>query len=304
MHDHHHSHGHSHGHSHAIKPNRAFIIGIVLNLGYVILEVIYGITNHSLALLTDAGHNLGDVAGLGLSLLAFRMAKVKANDIYTYGYKKTTILAALLNSMILMIGVGIIGYESIIRLQHPEPVQGGIIAWVAALGIIINGTSALLFFRDKDHELNSRGAYLHMLTDAAVSMGVVISGVIIAYTKWYILDPIVSILVILVILRGTWSLLIDSFRLSLDAVPSNVDINKVIHKAEKVIGVKEFHHVHIWAMSTTENALTAHLVVENNLSNQQLTSIKNELKHQLQHLNIQHITLETEFLNEPCNPDC
>ena len=304
MHDHHHSHGHSHGHSLAIKPNRPFIIGIVLNLGYVIMEVVYGLMNHSLALLTDAGHNLGDVAGLALSLLAFRLAKVKATGVYTYGYKKTTILAALLNSMILMIGVGILGYESIIRIQHPEPVQGGIIAWVAALGIVINGASALLFFKDKDHELNTKGAYLHMLTDAAVSMGVVISGIIIVYTHWYVLDAIVSILVILVILRGTWSLMIDSFRLSLDAVPANVDINKVIHNAGKVAGVKGFHHIHIWAMSTTENALTAHLVVENNLNNLQLTSIKNELKHQLQHLNIQHITLETEFQNEDCNPDC
>ena len=307
MHDHNHKHSHAHHHhgpSHAIKPNRAFIIGIILNLGYVVLEVVYGVLNHSLALLTDAGHNLGDVAGLGLSLLAFGLAKVKATDVYTYGYKKTTILAALLNSMILMIGVGIIGYEAIIRIQHPEIVPGGVIAWVAALGIVVNGTSALLFFRDKDHELNTRGAYLHMLTDAAVSMGVVISGIIIIYTHWYILDSIISILVILVILRGTWSLMTDSFRLSLDAVPANVDINKVIIKAERVAGVKGFHHIHIWAMSTTENALTAHLVVENNLGNQQLTQIKNDLKHQLQHLNIQHITLETEFQNEDCNPDC
>ncbi len=303
MQDHNHSH-HSHGHTYPIRPNRAFIIGIVMNLGYVIMEVIYGLINHSLALLTDAGHNLGDVAGLGLSLLAFRLAKVKATDVYTYGYKKTTILAALFNSMILMIGVGILGYESIIRIQHPEPVQGGIIAWVAAFGIVINGTSALLFFRDKDHELNTKGAYLHMLTDAAVSLSVVISGIIIIYTHWYILDAIVGILVILVILRGTWSLLIDSFRLSLDAVPANVDINKVMIEAQKVAGVKGFHHIHIWAMSTSENALTAHLVVENNLNNQQLTSIKNELKHQLQHLNIQHITLETEFQDEDCNPVC
>jgi cobalt-zinc-cadmium efflux system protein len=132
----------------------------------------------------------------------------------------------------------------------------------------------------------------------------VISGIIIAYTKWYILDAIVSILVIIIILRGTWSLLIDSFRLSLDAVPANIDLNVVAAAAEKVAGVKGFHHIHIWAMSTTENALTAHLVVENNLDNMRLTAIKNELRHQLQHLNIQHITLETEFQNEDCEPKC
>ena len=305
MHDlHDHSHGHHHGHAYPIKPNRAFITGIILNLAYVIMELIYGLLHHSLALLTDAGHNLGDVAGLGLSLLAFSLAKVKPTDVYTYGYKKTTILAALMNSMILMIGVGIIGYQSILRIQHPEPVEGGVIAWVAALGILINGVSALLFFRDKDHELNSRGAYLHMLTDMAVSMGVVISGIIISYTHWYRLDAIVSILVIIVILRGTWSLMADSFRLSLDAVPANVDITTVIKKAQNVTGVVDFHHVHIWAMSTTENALTAHLVVQNNIDNSMLTVIKNDLKHQLQHLNIHHITVETEFQNEDCNLNC
>ena len=296
-------HTHDHHHAHAVSPNRVFIFGIILNIGYVITEVVFGLANHSLALLTDAGHNLGDVAGLAISLLAFRMAKVKSNDAYTYGYKKTTILAALLNSVILLIAIGIIGYESIIRIQDPQPVPGGTIAWVAALGIVINGISALLFFRDKE-ELNAKGAYMHMLVDAAVSLGVVISGVIIIYTHWYWLDAAVSILVLLVILKGTWSLLLDSFRLSMDGVPTNVDINKVVAKANTVPGVKGFHHIHIWAMSTTENAITAHLVVENNLSNQQLTSIKNDLKHQLQHLNIQHITLETEFVDEDCKPEC
>ena len=298
-----HTHDHHHSHAHAVSPNRVFIFGIILNIGYVITEVVFGLANHSLALLTDAGHNLGDVAGLAISLLAFRMAKVKSNDAYTYGYKKTTILAALLNSVILLIAIGIIGYESIIRIQDPQPVPGGTIAWVAALGIVINGISALLFFRDKE-ELNAKGAYMHMLVDAAVSLGVVISGVIIIYTHWYWLDAAVSILVLLVILKGTWSLLLDSFKLSMDGVPTNVDINKVIVKANGVSGVKGFHHIHIWAMSTTENAITAHLVVDNNLSNQQLTSIKNELKHQLQHLNIQHITLETEFVDEDCKPEC
>ena len=307
MHSHshnHHDHGHGHSHALPLQPNRAFIIGIVLNLGYVIMEIVYGLLHHSLALLTDAGHNLGDVAGLGLSLLAFRLAKVKATTVYTYGYKKTTILAALLNSMILMLGVGILGYESVIRIQHPQPVEGGIIAWVAALGIVINGISAMLFFRGRDQELNIKGAYLHMLTDAVVSLGVVISGIIIAYTHWYILDAIVSIAVILIILKGTWSLLTDSFRLSLDAVPPDINLSEITTRAEKVPGVKEFHHIHIWAMSTTENALTAHLVVENNVDNSQITTIKKELKHQLQHLNIQHITLETEFQHEDCKPDC
>ena len=304
MHTHSHGHDHHH-HNHAVAvPNRAFLIGIGLNISYVITEVIFGLSNHSLVLLTDAGHNLGDVAGLVISLLAFKMAKVKANEAFTYGYKKTTILAALFNAVILLITIGILGYEAINRLQDPQPVPGGIIAWVAGMGIVVNGLSALLFFRDKDHELNSKGAYLHMMVDAIVSLGVVISGIVIVYTHWYWLDAAVSLVVVLVILKGTWSLLIDSFRLSMDGVPANVDINNIMTKAHGVAGVKGFHHLHIWAMSTTENALTAHLVVENNLDNLKLTEIKNNLKHALQHLNIQHITLETEFENDDCKPEC
>lgn len=189
-HDHGHSHGHDHGHhhhSHTIEPgqlNRAFIIGIILNFSFVIVEVGAGFWTNSLALLTDAGHNLGDVAGLALSLFAFRLTKVKADKAFTYGYSKTTVLAALVNAVILLIAIGGIGYEAIMRLLKPEPALGGIMAGVALVGIFINGGTALLFMRNKEHDLNVKGAYLHMASDAVISFGVVIAGGIIYFTHW------------------------------------------------------------------------------------------------------------------------
>ncbi|MBV8390799.1 MAG: cation transporter, partial [Mucilaginibacter sp.] len=266
-HRHSHSHGHHHHHDHTPKLdhlNNAFIVGIVLNSAFVLLEVVAGLWSHSLSLLTDAGHNLSDVAGLALALLAFKLSKVSSNQDYTYGYKRSTIIVSFFNALVLFIAVGFIGYEAVMRLIHQEAVAGGTMAWVAFAGIGINGFTAWLFVKDKDKDLNVKGAYLHMAVDAIVSFGVVISGIIIYFTHLYWIDSIVSLIVAIVILRGTWSLLIDSLRLEMDGVPKEMDLEKIKQELMKGKGVIDVHHIHVWALSTTENALTAHLVIDQN----------------------------------------
>ncbi len=308
-HSHDHSHGHGHHHHHHVSPadavNGAFIAGIVLNSIYVAVQVVAGLFSHSMALLADAGHNLGDVAGLALSVIAFRLAKVKPTHTYTYGYKKTTVLAALTNAVILLITIGILGFESVNRLLHPRPVEGGIVAIVSGLGIIINFVSALLFFRNKEHDLNTKGAYLHLMTDALVSLGVVVAGVIIYFTHWYWIDGAISIVVLLIILSGTWSLLTESLRMSMDAVPENVKIENIEALIKKVNGVDDIHHMHVWAMSTTENALTAHLVLNDTLAFEEKMKVVHHIKHELLHNNIHHATIELESGTTPClDVDC
>ena len=301
-HDHSH-HGHGHGHIMELRSvNTAFIVGIVLNLLFVVIEAVVGLVIHSLSLLSDAGHNLADVASLGLSLFAFRMMKVKSNTIYTYGYKKTTVLVALLNGGILLISIGAILYESVHRLILPEPLPGKTISIVAAVGIAINTITALLFFRDRERDLNIKGAFLHLISDAAVSAALVIGGIIIIYTKWYWIDPLLGILVAVMIVFSTWGLLRDSLRLSLDAVPQGIDLRAVQAAIEKIAGVRDFHHIHIWALSTTENALTGHVVLKREIGMEEQEKIKKEIKHLLLHLNIQHVTLETETETQACEP--
>ncbi len=305
---HHHHGGHHHHHHHAptlTHLNRAFVIGICLNSAFVLIEIIAGIATNSLALLTDAGHNLADVAALALSLVAFKLTRVKADKHFTYGYSKTTILVALVNAVVLLVGIGGVGYEAIQRLLHPVATEGVPMAVVAGIGIVINTLTALLFLRDKDHDLNVKGAYLHMASDAIVSAGVVVAGIIIYFTRWYWLDSAVSLVIMIVILYSTWSLLTDSLRLSLDAVPRNVDIDNIKETLKKIPGICGIHHVHIWALSTTTNALTAHVVFDEGLSTEDEQKLKHEIKHQLEHQNIQHATLETERSNQPCqNIDC
>ncbi|HEY6083226.1 MAG TPA: cation diffusion facilitator family transporter [Chitinophagaceae bacterium] len=294
-------HDHSHHHEPVItQVNRALIIGILLNSLFVIIEAIAGFITHSLALITDAGHNLMDVASLALALLAFRLAKIKSNTKYTYGFRKSTILVALLNAVILLVAIGGIGYEAIQRLMNPHPLEGGVIAIVAAIGILINGFTAFLFLKDKEKDLNIKGAYLHMAADALVSLGVVIAGIVMIYTRWYWLDSAMSFIIMIVILFGTWGLLKDSVRLSLDGVPKDIDVNAVETAMLKVPGVRNVHHVHIWALSTTINALTAHLVIAENADFEKAGKIKHELKHVLEHLNIQHSTFEMETTEDQC----
>ncbi len=309
MHDHGHDDNHAGHHHHTVSAgdatNKAFIAGIVLNGVYVAVQVVMGLYTHSMALLSDAGHNLGDVASLALSLFAFRLARIKATQSFTYGYKKTTIIAALVNAVILLTTVVVLGYESFHRLLHPRPIEGGIVAWVAGIGIVVNAGSAFLFFRNKDHDLNTKSAYLHLLSDALVSLGVVVSGIIISYTGWYWLDGAVSIVVLFTILVSTWSLLTGSLRLSLDAVPPNVQKETIEAAVMKIKGVESIHHMHIWAMSTTENALTAHLVLNDALTFDDKMKLVHHIKHELLHLNIHHSTIELESVTMPCDDgDC
>ena len=310
MSEHHHPHTPTdeHHHHHA-KPltsiSTAFIVGISLNFLFVIIEVIAGLSIHSLSLLSDAGHNLADVVALALSLLAFRLVKVKPNQQYTYGYSKTTILVALFNAVVLLVSIGAIVYEAAHRMLNPQPLPGKIIAIIAAIGIVINATTALLFFREKEKDLNIKSAYLHLFSDAIFSLGIVIGGIIIYYTNYFWIDAVLSIFIAVVILFNTWNLLKQSLRLSLDAVPVNITVEKVKHEAEKIQGVKNIHHIHLWAISTTRNALTAHIVVDNNNSLTQIENIKQQVKHTLEHLNIHHATLEVEPEAEICETkDC
>ena len=294
------SHEHSHQHSHAINAeslNKAFIIGIVLNLAFVVIEFAAGFWFDSLALLSDAGHNLSDVVSLVLALLAFRLAKVKANERYTYGYKKSTILVSLLNAVILLVAVGAIVIESIHKLNNPAVVPGGAIAWVAGVGVLINAFTAFLFMKDKEKDLNVKGAYLHMAADALVSVGVLVAGIVISRTDWYIIDPIIGLIVAVVILISTWNLLHDSLRLTLDGVPTSIDSQKVVEAIRALPGVDDVHHIHIWAISTTENALTAHIVLKQPESMQE---VKPLIRHRLEDFGIGHATLEFEVPGEHC----
>ncbi|HET8964292.1 MAG TPA: cation diffusion facilitator family transporter [Chitinophagales bacterium] len=300
-----HAHDHHHHEATIADAGRAFIIGIVLNVIFVLVEFITGFYTNSLALLSDAGHNLSDVAMLGLSLFAFQISKKKATPTYTYGFHKSTILASLANAVILLIAVGSIGWEAIQRFISPVETQGKIISLVAGIGIVINTISALLFFRNKEKDLNIKGAYLHLALDALVSAGVVVAGFIITYTgiKW--IDPLISLLIMVVVIYSTWGLLTESLKLSLDAVPTAIQPEEVEKQMLKTPGISSVHHIHIWAMSTTKNAMTAHLILEKDLSEKQVAEIKSNVKHSLAHVNIQHVTLETEIekcKDEACTP--
>lgn len=294
------AHNHEHQHNHTVESlNKAFIIGIVLNLSFVIIEFGAGFYYDSLGLMSDAGHNLGDVASLFLALLAFRLAKVRANARYTYGYKKSTVLVSLLNAVILLIAVGAILMESLEKIVNPRPVEGIAIAWVAGIGVFINAFTAMLFIKNKEKDLNVRGAYLHMAADTLVSVGVLVSGIVISYTGWYVIDPIIGITVAVVILVSTWNLLHESVRLSLDGVPVSInsaDIKEIISEIPEVISI---HHLHIWAISTTENAMTAHIVIPNL---NEMEALKTRIKNKLQEAGISHVTLEFET-NEICCED-
>jgi cobalt-zinc-cadmium efflux system protein len=240
------------------------------------------------------------VGSLALSLLAFRMLKIKPNNKYTYGYRKTTILASLVNGVILLISVGAIVYAAIQRFSNPPALPGKTIALVAGIGIIINFVTAFMFLKNKDSDLNIKGAYLHMLADGLVSVGIMAGGIIIYFTQLYWIDPVFSLIIVIVILSSTWSLLKESLALTLDAVPKDISVEEIKKNAEDLDGIKNLHHIHIWAMSTTENAMTAHMVIDQCDNVSRIKEIKNKLKHRLEHMNIQHITLETEFSNDDC----
>ena len=290
----HHDHDHSPGgHQHApANFGKAFAIGIALNLAYVAGEAFYGVIAHSLALLADAGHNLGDVLGLAGAWLASVLGKRQPGGRYTYGLRRSSILAALGNAIVLLVVTGGIAWEGIRRLMEPEPSGGFIIMVVAAVGIAVNGMTALLFMSGRKNDLNIKGAFLHMASDALVALGVVIAGAVIMLTGWLWLDPAISLVVSAIIVAGTWSLLRDSINFSLDAVPPGVDQDKVAAFLRKLPGVAEVHDLHIWGMSTTETALTAHLVRPGaSIDDDMLHDACRELR---EHFGIDHATFQVE----------
>lgn len=271
--------------------NKAFIIAVVINLIFISVETTVGLMEHSLSLLSDAGHNLRDVFSLLLVLIAFRLAKIKRNKHFTYGYKKSTILISLVNSTILIAALCAIIIESILKFHVPANVNGEAMSWTATAGIIVNGITAALLINGQKHDINIRGAFLHKLIDAMVSVGVVISGIIITYTGWNIIDPIVSLAIAIVILIPSIRLLIESLRLSLDGIPHGIKIENIEALIKNNIHVIDVHHIHIWALSTTENALTAHISIDD-ISN--MEDVKREIKKQLEVAGINHPTIEFE----------
>lgn len=258
-----HSHG-DHGHHHHHVPASfgvAFLIGTLLNLGFVAVEALYGIWSNSVALLADAGHNLSDVLGLLVAWGAITLSRAKPTARFSYGLRRSSILAALFNAVFLLIAIGAIGYEAVERLFDPAPVAGRTVMIVGAIGVLVNGATAWLFARGRHHDINIRGAFLHMLADAAVSAGVVLSGFIVLMTGWAWVDPLTSLTVVAVILVGAWGLLREAVVMSLDAVPPHIEPADVSAALADLPGVARVHDLHIWPMSTTEVALTCHLAI-------------------------------------------
>ncbi len=296
-HDDHDGHDHHHGglgHSHAPADfGRAFAIGTALNAGFVVLQVVFGLLAHSLALLADAGHNLGDVLGLLLAWWASHLVKTRPTERRTYGLGRSSVLAALANAVFLLVAVGGITWEAVRRFHDPAPVAGGTVMWVAAVGIGINAATALLFMRGRQDDLNVKGAFLHMAADALVSAGVVVAGAVILWTGWRWLDPVTSLVINAVVVWGTWGLLRDAANLALDAVPPGIDIVAVRRFLEKLPNVREVHDLHVWALSTTQTALTAHLVRPDAVGPDDalLAYVCEELR---EHFHIAHATIQVE----------
>lgn len=305
-HHHHHVHAHGHDHEHGHQHHaithfdKAFAIAVVLNFGFTVIEAIYALMANSMGLLADAAHNFGDVLGLLMAWGASWMLRRSSTERYSYGYKKLTILAALGNALLLILASALIIYEAIAKLLHPGDVQEIIVIIVALVGILINGGTALMFMKGSESDLNIKAAYLHLAYDALISVGVVLSGVIIFYTGWVLLDPIVGMLIVAAILVGTWSLLRNSVDLILGAVPHNVNQQGVREYLEKIPNVVAVHDLHIWGLSTQENALTAHLVMPNGaLLDADFERINHDLLH---HYKIGHVTLQVEKgdVENPC----
>ena len=303
-HEHHEHHGHHH-HHHVTADNgqmrKILWIAIILNLLFVGMEAGVGLWQNSLSLLSDAGHNLSDVFSLVLVVVGMYLVKVHSNEHYTYGYKKSTILISLANALLLLVAVGVIVAESVHKLSEPAAIDGTVISWTAGVGILINGATTLLLMRGQKGDLNIRGAFLHMAADTLVSIGVVISGIVIKYTGWFIIDPIISLVIAVVILISTWELLRDSMRLALDGVPEGIEVDEVTELMRDNEHVTDVHHLHIWAMSTTENALTAHVVVDDE---HEAATVRKALKEALSTKGITHATIEIESDDACCDKEC
>ena len=292
-HSHNHSHNHSHSHSHEIENyNRAFAIGVLLNIVFVVVEAVYGLFADSLALLADAGHNLSDVVSLLLAWGASVLAGKAATTTRTYGFRKATVMASLISAIMLLVVLGGITWEAIGRFLHPQPVDGMTVIVVAAIGVVINTLTALLFVKGQKHDLNLRGAFLHMAADAAVSLGVVIAGILITFQGMVWIDPVISFVIVVVIFVGTWGLLRESLDYAIDAVPKGTDIEGIKNYLANIESVESIHDLHVWALSTTEVALTVHVVVNNTcLDNDFLLQIQRQLHD---HFSIEHATIQVE----------
>jgi len=299
-HSHGHGHGHSHDHGHSHAPasyGRAFAVGVALNSTFVVVEAGFGVWSGSMALVADAGHNLSDVLSLLIAWGASIMAAKPANARFTYGYKASSILAALANAGLLLVALGAILFETVHRLMDPAEVEGGTMIAVAGVGIVINGATALMFVGGRKHDINIRGAFLHMAADALVSLGVVVAGVLILLTGRLWIDPATSLLIVLVIGWGTWGLLRDSVKMGLLAVPDRIDERAVRTCLAGLPGVAAVHDLHIWPMSTTETALTAHLVMPGGHPGD---AFLHELAHELEHrFHIGHTTVQIETSSDP-----
>jgi cobalt-zinc-cadmium efflux system protein len=298
--------GHEHHHHHGPGDyGRAFAVGVVLNSLFVLLETGCGIYAQSLALLADAGHNLSDVLGLLLAWGAISLAKRRPTERRTYGLRRSTIIAALANAVLLLVAVGGISWEAIRRFIHPEPLQEGVMIWVAAAGIIVNTATALLFLRGSHNDVNIRGAFLHMAADAAVSLGVVVAGIVIYFTHWLWIDAAISLIIAAVILWSTWGVLWESLDLALDAVPKGIEPRAVEEYLASLPGVQEVHDLHIWGLSTTEAALTAHLVMPEAVHEDAFLQQVTKGLHDK--FGIEHATLQVERGNlagYPCGTPC
>ncbi len=294
-HDHdHHDHGHGDHHHHVPKSfGRAFAIGTALNIGIVVLQTVYGLVAHSTALLADAGHNLSDVLSLIVAWSAAGLARRPATARYTYGLRGSSIIAALFNAVFLLVVLGGIAWEAIRRFSEPVVVQGSIVMAVAAAGIVVNGVSAWLFASGRKGDINVRGAFLHMLSDALVSFGVVCAGALIVFTGWTWLDPAVTLIIVVIIVYGTWGLLRDSLSMAMAAVPSGIEPKEVRQYLSALPSVRRIHDLHIWPMSTTETALTCHLVVPSGHPGDDFTMrVAKELRDRFK---IEHATIQIEI---------
>ena len=291
-------------HHHHPKPenfNNAFLIATLANAVFVVIQIFYALWSNSTSLLADAVHNLGDVMGLALAWLANSLVQKKASNFSTYGLKKTSIMAALANGLLLMFSCGIIATEAFYKFMSPEPIHALMVIVVAAIGIAVNGLTAALFLRGQD-DLNIRGAYLHLFYDALVSAGVVVSATLMYFTNWLWLDPLMGLIISVVIIKGTWSLFSDSFRMIIDAVPKEISLPKVKQRLEAIPGVEQVHDLHVWALSTRENALSAHLwMPTEQLSDTARLALVEEFKQQYR---IDHVTIQVEQDLAYCEDSC
>ncbi|MCC2666115.1 MAG: czcD [Gammaproteobacteria bacterium] len=290
----------SHGHTHHHSSNMTFAIAVLLNLGLTVFQFIYAFLANSMSLMADATHNFGDVLGLILAWGANWLMLLPARKRYSYGYKKTTVLAALANAFILVVTTTLIIYGSIFKFLHPNQINAPIVIILALIGILINGGTALLFMKGAHEDLNIKGAFLHLVGDAVISMGVVVSAILILYTHWLWLDPVIGLCIAMIILWGTWGLLRDSVRLMMDAVPRHINYAHIQKFLQTLPGVEAVHDLHIWGLSTKEVALTAHLIMPNSsLSDADYQKINTVLKDEFQ---VNHATLQVETgnLHYPC----